>query len=809
MSVDNLANLLDTLTESSIYVIEEETHRLLYFNQRCWQTSRGKAAIGAKCHEIWPEVCANCPLREMGDNSSSHTVCYDPLRKTTVDVAANRLIWDGHLPAVVITVTPHQLNFEEEQGPHKIEQMYAQSLVTVFDECIIANLTMNFYVNCQKDLLWSEIPERGNFGEENYNYAKKAVHPDDLESFQNSFSREAMLRLFAEGKKKISKRLRRLTNDGTYHMVEFTAARIEPLDVDECWCVLVFRDIQEEYLLEQQWNVEISQLATAAKGAYQMLIAINLTKNSYRMLEYERFPVKSPGEKGTFQDLIASELSTVHPDYQEEFLRKFSHQSLTDAFSCGERMVTMEVPHFGEDGNYHWYFTQVVPVESPYTDDLVEITLSRNIDKERLQREEALEKERRAKQLLEDALQKAEKANRAKSDFLSKMSHDIRTPMNAIIGMTELARLHIGQEEKVRNYLDNIANSSAHLLGLINEVLDVSKIESGAMKLAESEFNLYDLVQDAVEMVRLPLESRRQELSVEIDEELYPQVLGDVLRLKQVLVNILENASKYTEDGGKIFFRLEEFEKKEQQAGTYRFVIEDTGIGMKPEYLQHIFEPFSRADDSRISKVAGSGLGMTIVKNLVSMMGGDIQVESEYGKGTRFSITLCLAKRDAPEIVTPMEQHQAEESFSELRILLVEDNDLNRQIATEMLEVLGAQVEICEDGRQAVEAIYTHPPFYYDMVFMDVQMPVMNGYEATKKIRESGMERIDELPIIAMTADAFVEDVRQARLAGMSGHMAKPISVDQLRTALSNCLAWKRHNRRGEMVGGGIDSIDP
>lgn len=794
MYSDNLANLLDALTETGVYVIEEETHRLLYFNRRCAESGRGKAVLGAKCHEVWPEVCNNCPLAAMKDGASEHIVCYDPLLKTNVDVSANRILWDGQIPAVVITVAPHRLNFEETQGTEKISRMYANSLVTVFDECIIANLTADYYVNCQKDVMWTGIPEEGNFGAENQQYSKKVLHPDDLDEFNRYFSREAMLRLFQEGRRHISRRLRRLMEDGAYKMVEFTAVKINEESDGDCWCALVFRDIQEEYLAEQQKNVEISQLATAAEIAYQMLIAVNLTKNTYHMLRYDRGPVKKPGISGSFCDLIQEELATVHPDYREEFIRKFSRKSLTEAFTDGERIVSMEVPHLGQEGDCHWYFTQVVKVESAYTDDLIEITLSRNIDEERRQQEEALEKERCAKQLLEDALQKAERANQAKSDFLSRMSHDIRTPMNAILGMTELAQLNLGDRDKLEDYLKKIRSSGTHLLGLINEVLDVSKIESGKMQLEETEFDLGDVVRDAAELVQVSADRRRQTLLTETGSNVQTRVLGDAQRLKQVLVNILDNASKYTPEGGTISLRLEELDKSEAKVGTYRFVIEDDGIGMEPEYLEHIFEPFSRAADSRISKVAGTGLGMTIVKNLVSIMGGDIRAESLYGKGTRFTVTLCLSKSEEKGVPEPFAEGTHKYDFSGMRILLVEDNELNRQIATEMIRLLGAGVETAQDGRQAVNAVCSHPPFYYDLVFMDVQMPNLNGYDATKEIRGSGMQKIDDLPIIAMTADAFAEDAKQARLAGMNGHLAKPITMEQLKNVLTRCLLWRQKN---------------
>jgi len=799
MTAENLMNLLDSLTETSVYVIEEESHRLLYFNERCRNTGRGRAALGIRCDEVWPELCANCPLKMLGDRVSNHMVCYDPLLKLTVDVTANRINWEGRVPAVVITAAPHRLNFEEEQGFQKIRQMYASSLVTVFDECIIANLTRDYYVSCQKDVVWDDIPEQGNFGSENRKYAQKALHPDDLECFNENFSRESMLCMFTEGKKQITRRLRRRADNGSYRTVEFTAARIGNQE-DECWCVLVFRDVQDELLLEQERNVEISQLATAAKAAYQMLIAVNLTQNTYHMVEYQRFPVKAPDPEGRFDELIEFEMEAVHPDYREEFRSKFTRKALTEAFQRGECILSMDVPHIGEDGIYHWNSTQVVKVESPYTHDLIEITLSRNIDEERRVQQETLEKERQAKLLLEDALKKAEKANKAKSDFLSRMSHDIRTPMNAIIGMTELAQLHIGDEEKQRDYLNKIASSGAHLLGLINEILDVSKIESGVMELSESPLNLRALAGEAAEMVRISMENSQQEFQVDIDESFDPWVMGDARRIRQVLVNILENASKYTGQRGKITFSVCEFKKEEQRTGTYRFIIEDTGIGMKPEYMEHIFEPFSRADDSRTSKVPGTGLGMTIVKNLISMMDGDIRVESEYGKGSRFTVTLCLDKcGNTGEAIQPAVSGP-EAAYRGLRVLLVEDNELNRQIASEMLKLLGVRVEMAENGREAVEAVCSHPALYYDAVFMDVQMPVMNGYEATREIRGSGMERIGELPIIAMTADAFAEDVKRARLSGMNGHLAKPVSIELLRGALSGCLDCKRKNRWDEMM---------
>lgn len=794
MKKENLAIMLDSLEEIAVYVIEQDTHRILYYNKRI-QDVNGKVGLGKKCHEVFGENCSECPLLTIGDRRSSHVIHYRTSFGEVADVMANRTLWDGEIPAYVITVIPHKLEFEESQGLEQIERMYTKSLVTVFNECIIANLTQDYYVNCQKDRMWTQIPVRGRFAKENENYARRVLHPDDWEAFSRFFSRDGMLRIFGEGKTQISKRLRRRMGDGTYHMVEFTATRIEQFGEDT-WCVLVFRDINEEYIQEQQKNEEINHLATAARIAYQMLIAVNLTKNSYHMIEHDRFHTKRAPESGNFDELIALGVSTVAPEFQEEFIRKFSRKSLLEKFAGGEKQVSMEMRQIGNDGEYHWNATQVVRIESPYTDDVLEITMTKDIDEERFRQEENFRKERAAKDLLEAALQKAESANLAKSDFMSRMSHDIRTPMNAILGIAALAQAHLYDPERMREYLKKIEVSGTHLLGLINEVLDVSKIESGKFELEEAPFELNSLIQDTVSIVQPEIREKNQNLVVELDEKLHSSVLGDEQRLRQVLVNVLQNASKYTGCGGRIRFSASEKADGGDQSGVYQFVIEDNGIGMKQEYLGHIFEPFSRAADSRISKISGTGLGLTIVWTLIQQMGGRIQVESEYGKGSRFVITVSLLK----DVSSPWKDEKAEEmpavDFSGMKVLLVEDNELNQQIAVEMLEFLGVDVDVVANGREAVDRIKERPPFFYELVFMDIQMPVMDGLEATRQIRRNGMEGIAELPIIAMTANAFSEDIKKSRIAGMSGHLSKPISIDNLRDALIRSRRWEETNHR-------------
>lgn len=535
---------------------------------------------------------------------------------------------------------------------------------------------------------------------------------------------------------------------------------------------------------EEGLKIEVEKLATAARIAYEMLIAVNLTKNTYYMLEYDRCLTKKAPDKGWFDELIRVTVETVAPELREEFLQKFSREALLKTFASGQNQVYMEIRQMGDDGNYHWNSMHVVQVESPYTNDIIEITMAKNIDAERQKQEENLERERKSKELLIEALQKAEAANSAKSDFMSRMSHDIRTPLNAILGLSKLAQIHIDNREKIGNYLTRIEIAGDHLLGLVNEVLDVSKIESGQIKVEDVEFDLDELVKNVYSIVRPGYKTKNQNLNIVIAPEADRLLQGDAQKLSKILVNLLDNASKYSAEGQEVHFTILENAQDNASMGTYQFVVEDYGIGMKQEYLEDIFEPFSRAEESS-TQVMGTGLGLTIVNNTVKMLGGTIDIESQYGRGSKFTITLCLKKgKKGKAVKAKQEPVLLEKMDSAMRVLLVEDNEINQQIAMEMLKLLGVEVELVKNGQEAVDSINEKPMFYYQLVFMDIQMPVMNGYDATVKIRESEKGELDKLPIIAMTADAFSEDIRKCRMAGMNEHLAKPISIERLKEIL-------------------------
>ena len=524
---------------------------------------------------------------------------------------------------------------------------------------------------------------------------------------------------------------------------------------------------------------------------------------------------------------------------------------------------------------------------------------------------------------LKDAYRAAENASRAKTEFLSNMSHDIRTPMNAIVGLTAIAGANIENQDRVVECLGKITKSSRHLLGLINEVLDMARIESGRMSLAEEDFSLPELVDNLLTLTKPVIDEHHHQLEVHIEHIEHEAVCGDSLRIQQVFVNLMSNAVKYTPDGGNITLTIKEKPNGFSELGCYEFSIEDNGIGMTPEFQKIMFEPFSRADDHRTTKVQGTGLGMAIARNIVNLMNGDIQVESAPNKGTKITVTVylklqenekeqekelldlpvlvvdddktccestvatlqeigiagewvltgkeaverCAARHKTgrdyfavildwkmPEIdgiatarkirervgedvtiiiltsfdfseieeearaagvnafmAKPLFRSRltatlrqftsgkkeenarnyledfAKENYAGKRILLVEDNELNREIATEIIGMTGVTIDSAENGKIAVEKVMEAPEKWYDLIFMDIQMPIMNGYEATAAIRALAGSR-GKVPIIAMTANAFAEDVQLAKNTGMNEHIAKPLDLNKLNDVLKQWL---------------------
>jgi signal transduction histidine kinase/CheY-like chemotaxis protein len=600
----------------------------------------------------------------------------------------------------------------------------------------------------------------------------------------------------------------------------------------------------------------------------------------------------------------------VTDEYREEFLKKLSLDYIR------KNRTTFSITYEKRTLSGTIFLQARIAFVKEKSGATVIVIGTRNVD-------DIIKKERRQEQVLREAFEAAEAASKAKTEFLSNMSHDIRTPLNGIIGMTAIAAAHIDDKERVRDSLQKITQASKHLLSLINEVLDMSKIESGNVHLVEEEFNLSDLIDNLLTMTKPQIEEHHHELSVNISDVLHEDVFGDSLRIQKVFTNLMGNAVKFTPDGGHIRISIMEKPCNQAKVGCYEFIFEDDGIGMDEDFIGQIFEPFSRASDKRVNSIQGTGLGMAISRNIVRMMGGDIKVESTLGEGSRFTVTIYLklqddrnvrydrfvdldvlvadddslslescctmlcdlgmkadgvqSGRDAvrevirhheesrdyfaciidwkmpdmdgiattrairravgdevpiiiisaydwtdiepearaaganafiskplfrsrlanmfngllgeeePAAEAPLEE-LGHKDFSAYRVLLVEDNEMNAEIATEILQMTGLQVETASDGAEAVRRMSECEDGYYDLIFMDIQMPRMNGYDATRVIRSMNRNYCGRVPIIAMTANAFAEDVQAAKTVGMNEHIAKPLDIRVLVKTLERWL---------------------
>lgn len=737
-------------------------------------------------------------------------------------------------------------------------------------------------------------------------YTREYVYPPDLGRWEKILSWEALQALVASGvrEKKFDMRFSNPLFGFEWHEARMNVLRDEDGVANRI--LLTSRHVND---------FRKAQIVEAAvQTEYDYVVYIEADTNSYVMYTANH-------ESGTPVPPIASsdyekEVTEFHRLYvpeneREELTRKLAIDHVLSALKNSHEYIlfckVMENGAYRDKKLRFSYFDREKNLLLLTRTDIMEVR-----------------EEKRQKQLLQDALEAARTANRAKSDFLSRMSHDIRTPMNAIIGMTTIASMHLADPGRIADCLTKITTSSKLLLNLINEVLDMSKIESGHILLSEEEFELGELLQSIVTMVQTSLGQKRQDFRIHLHQIKHEKLIGDVPRIQQVLLNLISNAIKYTPDGGKITFAIEEKPLRNKQYGFFEISVSDNGIGMKPDFLQKIFEPFERADDAKLRNIQGTGLGMAISRNIANMMNGDIKVKSEYGKGSVFTFTMevklrgeekfesdalkdlpvlvvdddeiscqgacacvneigmkceyalsgneaidkvkkahdmaddyfvvildlmmpdmdgietashiretvgrdvpiiILSAYDCPEfekiaqkagidgfiskplmksklfylmksIVTKQDKTEVDitkplypfGNFTGKRILLVEDNELNREIASELLKETGAWIETAENGLVAVNMIQASAPGYYDLVFMDIQMPIMDGYDSTRQIRALTRPDAVTLPIIAMSANAFAEDMEKSKEAGMNGHLPKPIDFKKVREVLEKYL---------------------
>lgn len=744
-------------------------------------------------------------------------------------------------------------------------------------------------------------------------YVNAYVLDEDKEKLQNAACLESLNKNVPETG--IYKMNYRRCFDGRTEYYEMNAARAGESEEGETF-ILGLRDVNEEtqrQLRQARKLEEQSEIIEGIGSEYYSVLLVDPAKD--RVTTY-----REEGEDGH----AIAEYFKKHDGCWSKGIRRYA-QELVSENSRESFSTSLSLEHIrrgGEDYSVTYekikdtgimYLQARISFIKEKNGSLAVVIGTRNVD-------DLIKKERQQETALQAAYEAAEAANRAKTDFLSNMSHDIRTPMNGIIGMTAIAAAHIDDRDRVADCLGKITEASKHLLSLINEVLDMSKIESGKVDLVEENFSLDDLIENLLGMTAVQIKEHGHELTVNISDVEHEKVIGDSLRIQKVFTNLLDNAVKFTPDGGKIDISITERPSGNPKIGRFEFVFEDNGIGMKKDFLGRIFEPFARDIEGHGGKIQGTGLGMAISRNIVRMMGGDIKVESEYGKGSRFTVTMLLKLQDtvtedfsrfldmsvlvadddnlslescctilndmgmAAEgvksggeavdlvkerhrenrdffaciidwkmpgmdgvettrairrevgedvpiiiisaydwseieaeardagatafITKPMFRSRLVKTFSTLtgdgqeegrpdiisdissldltgkRALLAEDNQLNAEIAYEILTITGMKVDIVSDGTQAVDVMSECEDGYYDIVFMDIQMPKMNGYDAARAIRTMGREYCRKVPVIAMTANAFAEDIQAAKTVGMNEHIAKPLDI----SALVKCL---------------------
>lgn len=627
-------------------------------------------------------------------------------------------------------------------------------------------------------------------------YIKDRVYEEDQQYLYDKLNIDKLREVFADRDEYIGNY--RVQIDGRMHHYQYSYIRISNTD----YLVAGFQNIDsiiEEHIeaekkekakdeaLRQQQEAnqkeeqEHAEVISSLSTIYSTIFRADLDTHHYEVLTSVPLMGNVAGAVGRFDDVKEAIINAFMSEEHKAAMREF-----LDINTLSERLQginTVATEYRNPDGR--WFQARFIVKRRDEQGAVHEVLyVARDYTDEK-------EKELSQKRQLAQALEAAQQASKAKSTFLNSMSHDIRTPMNAIIGFTSLAQAHITEQKQVQDYLTKISTSGTHLLNLINDILDMSRIESGTVKLEEKPVHLPDFLKDLCTMIQGLVNAKNQSLIINMQDVIHEDVITDKLRLNQVLINIVGNAVKFTPSGGEIIVGLIEKNCSLNDCATYEFSVKDNGIGMSQEFIGHIFDTFSREHNSTVSGIQGTGLGMAITKNIVDMMGGDIQVESEEGKGSVFRVTINMRLAEEPVADEAAIQEAAAKNhdYSGRHVLLVEDNELNREIATAILEEMGMVVASVGDGDEAVAAIVNAEADKYDLVLMDIQMPKMDGYTATREIRTLRDNRKANIPIVAMTANAFYEDRQRAFASGMNGHIIKPISIKGIADALDTIFA--------------------
>ncbi len=780
---DMLSLILDE-TNQMIQLSDLESFRMLYANKpaREFALHHGEDYHGRHCYEYMmglSEPCPYCPMRKLGDRRSAETEVDNG--NNIYAAKTNVFQWRGQKVfmeyAWDITEIRRSQHIFESQMKLLLQSIPEAQGILHFD--LTADMCLSLNGAAKKNM--STFPKHETVNRTLRHMVSFIPDLAEREAMYEKFSREAMMASYEKGNVEISRDTISYFDDGSIRAARVNARlQMNPTN-GHMEAILYGLDISDEVKKKERYEERLREQITmfhALARDFLNVFLIHPDENQVYILKMDGFVVPGLVRGSTtsycYDDVLREYVeSRVHPDDRAMIYDSWQmlvlQGKLKDAEEYEGNYRTLI------DGATHYYRYRFVRLEG--SNQI--IAGFQNIDS-------IIEGEKQKKETLAKALVAANQSNQAKTTFLNSVSHDIRTPLNAITGFTALAMNHLHDPDMVKNYLGKVTVASNHLLALINDVLDMSRIESGHIELEEKPVSLTHIYQDLETIIQNDIKAKGIHFFGEMKDIAHPTVLLDPMRMKKVLLNILSNAAKFTPEGGEIHFSIEEIGDAADGKGLYQFHIKDTGIGMSKEYITHIFEPFSREETATVSGIPGTGLGMSIASRIVKLMGGTITVTSEVGKGSHFVVTIP-ATRIVEEI---REKENSEEPLEQIiegkRVLLVEDNELNREICQELLEMAGFTVDTAEDGKIAVEKVREAPAGTYDVILMDIQMPIMDGYEATREIRCLVEGKKAGIPIFALTANAFAEDRRRAIEAGMNGHIAKPIDIPSLMKTLRN-----------------------
>lgn len=784
---ENTRNLINSVG-SEIYVVDQNTYELYYYNNTAAKELRANRR-GGTCYECFYErkqPCEHCVLPQFKENPSTSTAGNIFCREDSgmmIETTASKTLWENQ-SAYIVTMNEHIASPEEQEIKRKREYLekryafiYSHSCDSIFDVDIEDDHYEMTIINKQQD--WAQLPLNGNYMEMLENALERHVLPEDRERVRNKFSIRRLKKRARNHENVITDTFYVYTKDGTIRCKEVRAFLME--EEGKRVVVATYYDVTEQRKKETQDLLEKQKLHRAVVNVYPLVLSINVTQNTYLLLAQGSMVFRTHLEGEIFSNSILDTALFIHPQDRDYFLQSFDRENLRKQFSGNTNEFITEVRQMGQDGNYHWLSLVVIRIDNPLNEDLLLYMFGRDIDSRK-----------EMEQNLKEALVTAEKASAAKSDFLSRMSHEIRTPMNAIIGMNEIAKTVTDKPESIMNYLNKIDTSAHYLLSLINNILDMSRIESNKVEIEKKEFHLQEILNNIQNMIGSQAKAKGIYFTIEKKSNFEAAYIGDRLRLNQVLINLLSNAIKFTDKDGTVSLSVKENQREDGESYLC-FTVADTGAGMSEEFMKNMYNPFEQENATSAQGIAGTGLGLSITKNLVNLMGGHIKAKSKKGEGTTFIVEIKMNFVDKPEEmwITHQKSGQNVDKSASLigkQVLLVEDNELNQEIAITLLEMSHMKVDCVENGELAIQKFLEMGTFYYDVILMDIRMPVKNGLDATADIRAIGGKYATEIPIIAMSANAFSEDKAKAYAYGMTDYLVKPIDVDIMHEVLLQYL---------------------